>query len=249
MTRYLLFTLYAPLASWGEIAMGEQRGSWTYPSRSAVLGLAAAALGLPRENTQGHAALDEGYGFAVRLDAPGVPLSDYHTTQTMAQSVVKKAKPATRRALLAAGDPETILSRRGYRADALATAALWTKKEMPRWALDTLAAALRRPVFTLYAGRKSNPFGLPLDPQVIEAETLAEAFAQRPPNPLLAVLRPREGWGRGVAADLLPDGAYGFPVQHHELRRDAAPDRQRWLFSERNLAIGSLPPASEGDTA
>ena len=28
MTGFLLFTLYAPLASWGEIAVGETRGSW-----------------------------------------------------------------------------------------------------------------------------------------------------------------------------------------------------------------------------
>lgn len=257
--QLLLFTLYAPLASWGEIAMGEQRGSWTFPSRSAVLGLVAAALGLTREDAEGHAALDKGYGFAVRLDAPGLPLSDYHTTQTMAQSLLKKQKPATRRDLLAAGDPETILSRRGYRADALATAALWDALpdgKPARWTLETLAAHLRAPVFTLYAGRKSNPLGLPLKPKILEAKTLAAAFAQRPASALadlvpdleLDRLRPADGWGRAVAFDLLEKGQSGIEVREHEIRRDGGADRRRWLFTERSVALGHLPPAESDET-
>lgn len=112
MTDFLLFTLYAPLASWGDIAVGESRGSWDRPSRSAVLGLLGAALGIMREDQAAHEQLQAGYGVAVRADAVGATLSDYHTAQTVAASAVRKARPRTRAELLACADRETILSRR-----------------------------------------------------------------------------------------------------------------------------------------
>jgi len=75
---YLVFQLYGPLASWGDIAVGETRPSALTPSRSAILGLLAAALGLKRPDTakseperedweQAHAALAQGYGLASRF--------------------------------------------------------------------------------------------------------------------------------------------------------------------------------------
>ncbi len=48
MARFLLFQLAGPLASWGEIAIGEDRHSAPYPGRSAVLGILASALGIRR---------------------------------------------------------------------------------------------------------------------------------------------------------------------------------------------------------
>jgi CRISPR system Cascade subunit CasD len=50
MMEYLLFRLYGPLASWGEIAVGESRHTATYPGKSALLGLLAAALGIRRDD-------------------------------------------------------------------------------------------------------------------------------------------------------------------------------------------------------
>nr|WP_284509571.1 CRISPR-associated protein Cas5 [Salinivibrio costicola] len=48
MRDYLVFRLYGPLASWGEPAVGGDRPTSAYPSRSAVLGLLGAALGIKR---------------------------------------------------------------------------------------------------------------------------------------------------------------------------------------------------------
>lgn len=246
MTEFLLLTLYAPLASWGEIAVGESRGSWDRPSRSAILGLIAAALGLPRDRQDEHDALDAGYGLAVRLDAPGTPLTDYHTAQTVAASAVKRRRPATRAELLASDDRETILSRRSYRQDMIATVALWARREA-RWTLPELADALRLPAFVLYAGRKANPFGLPLAPEVVAAETLSEALGWRsPPLSLEARLRPSGGWGHEVAHDPCDEGIRsGLEVLRQERRRDARPQRERWQFAERTVVIG-LPVASAG---
>ncbi len=261
VTAFLLFTLYAPLASWGEIAVGESRGSWDRPSRSAVLGLVAAALGVTREDQDTHDALDRGYGLCVRLDAPGAPLVDYHTAQTVGASAVKKQRPATRAALLAAGERETILSRRAYRQDALATVALWVRDPESRWSLGALQSALGRPGFTLYAGRKANVFGLPLGPVVREFATLADAVAwyadsrgMREDAPaadveavrgVLQRLRPRQGWGREVTFDE-PGGAVdaGIGTDRREVRRDARAQRARWQFAERVVHVGTVPAAA-----
>jgi CRISPR system Cascade subunit CasD len=256
VTDFLLFTLHAPLASWGDIAVGETRGSWDRPSRSAVLGLVAAALGLTREAQADHDALDTGYGVAVWLSAAGSPLMDYHTAQTTPASVARKVASPTRARLLAAGEPQTILSRRAYRQDAVATVALWSRGSA-RWTLEEVAEALRRPAFGLYAGRKANALGLPLAPEVIPAATLAEAFLRRAElhgigldapgtardamGRLWEALRPRNGWGREVAHDAWEGNETGLQPQRREIRRDAAAHRVRWHFAERAVEVGLLP--------
>ena len=62
MPEFLTFALAAPLAAMGEIAVGERRGGWDSPGRSAILGLIAGCLGLEREDEAAHAALETGYG-------------------------------------------------------------------------------------------------------------------------------------------------------------------------------------------
>lgn len=263
MTEFLLFTIYAPLASWGEIAVGESRSSWDRPSRSGVLGLVAAALGIEREDQSLHNALDADYGIAVRLDASGTPMTDYHTAQTVAASVVKKKRPATRAALLASvapGDQETILSRRAYRQDALATIAIWTRTMAPQWSLHELADALRRPRFVLYAGRKANPLGLPLAPVLLESSTLGDALLDYAESRGLRLevdeavrvavfntfdrLRSRNarsrGWGREVSHDPCEGFESGLDPHRRETRRDSAAHRGRWQFAERVVEVGLL---------
>ena len=248
MTRFLMLTLYAPTSSWGDIAVGETRDTWDRPSRSAVLGLIAAAKGLERADQQAHEDLDASVGVAVRLDAPGRALDDYHTAQTAPSSVIRRLVNPTRKQALEAGKPETILSRRYYRTDALATAALWNKPNASV-SLAEIEQALRQPAFVLFAGRKANALGLPLDPQCLEAPTLAQAFLARAPLPKqmageLSGLKPRDGWGREVMMDPSPDMNSGLVVNRRVLRRDAQPHRVRWQFSERVVDVGYLPEGS-----
>jgi CRISPR system Cascade subunit CasD len=248
----LLATLYAPLASWGDIAVGESRGSWDRPSRSAVLGLIAAALGLTRDDQGAHDALDVGYGVAVRVDAAGAPIADYHTAQSVAAAIVKKRRPRTRAQLLDAGPRETILSWRAYRQDAFTTIAIWAHSG-GRWSLESFVDALRRPAFALYAGRKSNPFGLPLNPIVVEAESLAGALSQRDPRPTaLDVpkrgLQPPGGWGLEVAHDPCDGFPSGLRSIQRVVRRDSGAHRTRWQFAERVVEIGLMQsPNANGE--
>lgn len=241
MTDFLLATIYAPLCSWGDIAVGEVRETRDRPSRSAVLGLVAAALGLTREAADAHAALDAGYGVAVRVDDAGTPLVDYHTVQTMPASAMRRANPATRRDMLRLGEPATIVSRRTYRQDARAVVALWARGQS-RWSLQELATALAKPTFVLYAGRKASPLGMPLRPELVSASSLAAALRMRPfriqileddrrpePGRLEVAHDPCEGFSSGLV-----------PPFRREVRRDTSPDRERWLFSERTVEVGVL---------
>lgn len=252
---YLVFRLYGPMCSWGDIAVGEVRPSTVHPSKSAILGLITAALGIKRPNTarddtersaleEEHSALAQGYGFAVRVDAPGVPLVDYHTAQVPSSGTGRNRRQfATRRDELLAvprAELNTILSRRDYRVDALYTIALWARPGAPH-SLAQLAARLHEPVFTLYLGRKSCPLALPLAPQVVPADKILAAmdnaalplpddFARRlvPPN-----TRPALYWDE--------DGEAGLPVQHTFRRRDAVYSRRRWQFQPRSEHHAALP--------
>jgi CRISPR system Cascade subunit CasD len=254
MPSFLLFTLHAPMASWGDVAVGERRTTWRVPSRSAILGLCGAALGIQRDDSDAQHALAREYRAAVRVDAGGAVAEDYQTIQAVAVSNVRRAAPATRAELLAHPERETILSRRRYLDNSLFTAAVWATP-LARWSLAQLAAALVAPTFVLYAGRKAHPLGLPMRPEVLEAETLAIAFGQRPAlpdeHPMLEELGRRlrgpEGWGREVHHDPCEDFDSGLVTPlRREVRRDVPLTRSSaWQFVEREVLVGSLPAIPE----
>src|SRR5262245_9934555 len=79
MPRFLLFTLAAPLASFGTVAVGERRPTWDRPSKSQIIGLVAGALGIERGDEDKQQILAAGLGYAVRVDDPGQLATDYHT--------------------------------------------------------------------------------------------------------------------------------------------------------------------------
>lgn len=178
MNEYLLFRLYGPMASWGDTAVGEYRPSYKHPSRTAVLGLVAAALGIGRDEEDRLLGLDRDYRMAVRVERGGELLRDYHTTQVPPQQ--RGIRHRSRRDELAADKLNTILSQRDYRTDAANSIALQPVCAEPRHGLLQMAQALRRPRFPLYLGRKSCPPALPLDAKVLHAQGLGDAFAQYP---------------------------------------------------------------------
>lgn len=117
MSQYLVFQLHEPMASWGVDAPGEVRHSHELPSRSALLGLLAAALGIRRDEEERLNAFNRHYQFL--LCASGNPrwARDYHTVQMPKE--VRKARYFSRREELQ--DPEllsALISRRDYYTDA-----------------------------------------------------------------------------------------------------------------------------------
>ncbi|OIQ90145.1 CRISPR system cascade subunit CasD [mine drainage metagenome] len=244
--EFLIFRLMGPMMAFGDIAVGEWRGLWDAPSKSGVLGLVAAALGVSRQDDAAHAGLEADLGFAVRVDHMGTPLRDYHTAQAPTEAARTRRKKGglpteTRKADLECDDLNTVLSERFYRLEAAVTVALWVKPGRSR-DLAVLKEALRRPRFTLYLGRKSCPLGAPPQPLLIFAEGLLSALGRYD-----ACLREGDLYLRKVRRLPRPDASMpvwfewnagleyeeslpGHPVR---LRRDRVRNRALWHFAER----------------
>lgn len=181
---YLVMRLYAPISSWGTLAVGEDRPTVNYPTRSAVLGLLGAALGIRRSETQKLKDLADSIGIASKTYSEGTILRDYHTIQTPTSG--KNVNFFTRKQELQSAKVETILSSRDYREDGLWVVAIWLKPDAQSSKLEhnvdsqvdlqQLQHALKHPKFTLYLGRKSCPLSLPLSPQIIAANHLKAAL-------------------------------------------------------------------------
>jgi CRISPR system Cascade subunit CasD len=249
--QFLAFTIFAPIASWGDVAVGEIRGTWDRPSRSAILGLVGAALGIERDDVERQRQLSEGFGVAVRVDAAGRPLTDYHTAQTISRINMRRSGARTRAQMMAQSDRQTIMSQRRYLTDSLYTILLWENAGWT-WRLADVRSALESPVFALYAGRRAAPLGLPVNPELLQAETLAEAFRQRAPLPAsmmagIGRMLFRHGIGREVAHDLCNGFDAGLEsMDRRAVHRDQPVDRTRWLFADRHVEFGRLPAVAEG---
>ncbi|WP_333737043.1 type I-E CRISPR-associated protein Cas5/CasD [Streptomyces sp. IBSBF 2806] len=77
MTQHvLLIRLAAPLQSWGTVSRFSRRDTHSRPTKSAVIGLCAAALGHDRAEELDHDLVAARFG--VRADHPGTPVRDYH---------------------------------------------------------------------------------------------------------------------------------------------------------------------------
>jgi CRISPR system Cascade subunit CasD len=232
------------MAAWGDIAVGEIRGSWSRPSKSAVLGLIAGALGHPRTDETALVALDRGLGFAVRLDGGerrARPFRDYHTTQSAVSR--RNQRLLTRREELASDDLATVLSERSYLANAVWTIALWAfGPKAP--ALDNIKQALLHPHFTLYLGRKACPLARPLGPHVLITDNLRSAFASydaasaEAENCLPPQLRGEGSSGAKPAPIWFEMGAgISEETQEETSRRDALRQRRDWTFRDRREGL------------
>lgn len=237
MPSYLTFQLYAPLSSWGEPAVGEKRNSAGHPSKSAVLGLVAAALGFRRQEDDPHLALQDGLGFGVKLVGEGFPTADYHTTQSAEKQMPYMHKRKDEMRALS----KTWLSSRLYRQDALSVIALWSKEETDQ-RLHEVKAAMERPCFCLYLGRKSCPLALPLQPQVKECESLKIALDSYPTDPALTYPPSRR-----VAGYFWESTNHaGQDAQYSVSRSDQILSRERWQHGQRTEFVAFAAEQNEG---
>ncbi|GAA2998529.1 type I-E CRISPR-associated protein Cas5/CasD [Actinokineospora diospyrosa] len=124
------------MQSWGTRSHGVDRDTALEPSKSGVVGLLAAALGIEREDDNAIAEL-AALRLGVRVDREGVVERDYHVTQNV---------PTTD-----GTGHRTVVSERFYLANALFLVAL----EGPREQLTRVAAAVRDPRYPVYFGRKA----------------------------------------------------------------------------------------------
>ncbi len=238
MTQYLTATLYAPLASFGALAVGERRGAERYPTRSMLIGLLGAALGVERADETAQASLGQGYYFAIQIFSAGRPFTDYHTAQMPGRD--KKMRYATRREELADKSAlNTVLTSRDYRTDFLAGLAISAASQAP-FPLEALQTALSQPHYTLSLGRKSCVFGLPLAPLVADytgpREALHSLWLRRnetaPSAAVFQQLNAKPG-------EIIMDAALAPADESKtiEFVRDQPISRKRWQFGLRDVAI------------
>ncbi|PXX96298.1 type I-E CRISPR-associated protein Cas5/CasD [Halomonas sp. LBP4] len=238
MTEYLVFRLYAPLASWGEAAVGESRPTATHPGRGAIIGLLGAALGIKREDEAGQQALCGSVHIAVKQLSPGTLLRDYHTAQVPGSQA--KVSYRTRRDELNVPRKaiNTILSSRDYRCDGLWTVTVWLSDDAVH-TLEELEAALKRPCYMLYLGRKSCPLAAPLAPRLVQAERLRDAL-----DTVFPVLVGKEEKAEKAALRLTDDVMYAWEGRADLLDGesrgvessdvwDRPLNRRRWQFGPR----------------
>lgn len=143
----LLIRLSAPLQSWGTQSRFTVRDTGLEPSKSGVLGLLCAALGIDREDDDGLQPLTL-LRMGIRVDREGILRVDYHTAKD-----VRMANGKTK---------DTELSNRYYLANAVFLVGL--ENEDPAL-LEKIQAALQNPVWALFLGRKAF---VPSEPVLLE---------------------------------------------------------------------------------
>lgn len=134
----LLLRLTGPMQSWGTTSRFDQRDTGKEPSKSGVLGLLAAALGIDRENWTDLEPLTC-LSMGTRHDRSGVPKGDYQTAQQIISADHSKKH-------------ETAVTTRDYLGDAVFLVGL---EDEDRPFMERIHAALRDPVWPLALGRKS----------------------------------------------------------------------------------------------
>ena len=143
----LLLRLAAPLQAWGADSKFETRRTLPYPTKSGVIGMLAAALGISREDDEALKRLSE-LKFGVRVDKEGELLRDYHT---------------------AVGE-KPYITNRYYLSDAIFVVGFESEDNE---LLSKLEFALKNPVFPLFLGRRSCPPTMPLVLGIQEKDILS----------------------------------------------------------------------------
>ena len=160
------------MQSWGASSRFEERETLSTPTKSGVVGLVAAALGVPRDDEERLAELGR-LEMAVRVDRAGTRGRDYQTAG--GGSWPGRKSYGVYRASGKSGG--TALSNRYYLADASFLVALGGEDALA----DVIAQALLSPKWALFLGRRSYVPSAPiaLSKEAMECEPL-EALRRVP---------------------------------------------------------------------
>lgn len=166
----LLLRLSGPFQSWGTRSRFDERDSDLEPSKSGVIGLISAALGIAREDWKENLEPLTKLRMGVRIDKSGILKYDYHTAQEIISADESKIH-------------STAVTKRYYLSDATFLVGLEGEYEL----LTKIHSSFLNPVWALYLGRKAfvpSP-GIYLKDGLIKDMYLEEALAAYPYLPTL----------------------------------------------------------------
>ncbi len=163
MNRYLAIKLDGVMQAWGGHTYEDLRHSELIPTRSAVLGMLAACLGIERGHVAELESLSASVRMAVRLDSKAQRIMDFHTVLD-ARKVDGKA------------NPNPVVSKREYLCDAKYTVLIQSAPEAD-YSLESIEQAIKQPVYTPFLGRRSCLLSRPLFDSVLSAIDFKQAFA------------------------------------------------------------------------
>jgi CRISPR system Cascade subunit CasD len=242
-TATLAILLDAPLQSWGDSSRFNHRGTAAFPSKSAVIGLIAAALGIDKHvhSERGKIAPLSALRFHVaRLPQftpwgrarPSLQLRDYHTVGAdydrkdgwESGMILRNAdgKPKS-----VAGNPEqshTELTKRDYLLDSRFAVILEGAPSI----LKAIQAALQDPVWGVWLGRKSCPPAIPVSAFISPSRD--ESFAL-----LIAALRCHEGRHKGTT----PQTAEGAKWQQFDRLEETIIGDHDQLLHDQPITFGT----------
>ncbi len=207
----LAFLLDAPMQAWGASSRFQRRNTESFPTKSGVLGLLAAALGIDKHAPDEAGRIEPLAALrfstaAFRVagsDRDVARFEDFHTVgggydRNSPLEVLRISRKAS------GGPSTTVITRRTYLADARFVALL----EGGQALLEQCAAALENPLWGVWFGRKSCLPAAPLGPVV--APTREEAISR-----LLGRAFPERqivmGNGQGDASQPAGDGIWFQP--------------------------------------
>lgn len=154
MAHILFMRLAGPMQSWGTMSRFTRRDTGKEPSKSGVIGLICAAMGIDREDDQNDDLRKLAASrLGIRVLRQGDMQSDYHTASNIAIAKAKQKQDG------AFETKHTELSTRFYFSDADFIAALECDD---RGLLERVHDALKHPVWQLFLGRKAFVPSLPV---------------------------------------------------------------------------------------
>lgn len=166
-TRTIVLTLAGPLQAWGSSQGTETRRTGLYPTKSAVIGMIAGALGRPSGSP-----VDDlsDMRFTVRVDHPGSVIEDFHTARPNVPTKDVQAHPRPAN--------HTQITKREFRSEAVYTVFLTGDREL----IERVHEALLHPAYAPFLGRRAAVPSRPVYPanSVIHEEDVSELLSSVP---------------------------------------------------------------------
>jgi len=176
MPRFLIIKLDGPMQAWGGHTYEDFRPSHLFPTRSGLLGLIGACLGLDRQDTAGQSQLADSLDFTVRVDRVALCAARDAVAQKRPLKLPDFHTVLNARKVDGSMNKYPVVSRREYLFDAVFTVAVGVRTESS-FTIEQLINAVKRPAYTPGLGRRSCPVTRPLYESTLEAADGKDALS------------------------------------------------------------------------